>query len=59
MKENQKRRKALLIIKITIVVSISLLVILFSIIIAQTVKINRLQNEINNQNIYHSEDTVD
>lgn len=59
MKENQKRRKALLIIKITIVVSISLLVILFSIIIAQTVKINRLQNEINNQNIYHSEATVD
>jgi hypothetical protein len=58
MGKEQKRKKALLIIKITAVISVLLLVALFSIIIAQTVKINRLQNEIDNQNIYYSEATI-
>ncbi len=50
MKKEMTRKKALLIIKLSIVLAIALLVVLFSIIIAQTVKINNLQNEIDATN---------
>ena len=50
MKKEMTRKKALLIIKLSIVLAIALLVVLFSIIIAQTVEINNLQNEIDTTN---------
>lgn len=59
MEMNQKRKKAILKIKIVITVAIVLLVALFSIIIAQTVIIGRLQNEIENSPNYSSEATLD
>jgi lipopolysaccharide/colanic/teichoic acid biosynthesis glycosyltransferase len=57
MKEEQKRKKALLIVKIVMASAILLIIALFSIIIAQTVEINDLQNQIYTQTEYSSEAT--
>lgn len=54
MEKEKKRKKAILIVKITIALAIFSLVVLFSIIIAQTIIINQLQNEINSQPEYSS-----
>ncbi len=59
MEDSQKRKKALIKVKIVIIVAIILLVSLFSIIIAQTVIISRLQNEIESSPNYSSEAILD
>lgn len=55
MQKEKGRKKALLMIKITIVIAIFLLITLFSIIIAQTVQINRLRDKIDSQLEYSSQ----
>jgi hypothetical protein len=54
MTEEKKRTKALLIIKVSISIAIFSLILLFSIIIAQTVIIKKLNDDIKNQPEYSS-----